>query len=260
MTSGTVQGNFIGTDPNGDTNLGNGFNGIFLGDYGNAGLPATNVTVGGTDQGAGNVLSGNMGYGISIYGNGATGHLVQGNKIGTNKDGTAAVGNTLGGVFISNGAINNTIGGTMSAARNIISGNGGGIGLEGFFTTGNLIQGNYIGVDNSGASALANTGTGIIAYDGAFNNTIGGTDQGAGNVISANQGEGIYLAGTGVEDNVIQGNKIGTDKDGSDPLSNTGNGILIGDGADNTIGGTDQGGRQRPLGQRPERDRHRGRG
>src|SRR5439155_1210568 len=87
---------------------------------------------------------------------------------------------------------NNTLGGTAAGAGNLISGNSGyGIALTNT-ASGNLLQGNLIGTDQTGTLALPNTGAGI-ELDGASNNTIGGTVAGAGNLISANGGDGIQF-------------------------------------------------------------------
>ena len=66
--------------------------------------------------------------------------------------------------------------------------------------------------------------------------TIGGTATGDGNIISANPtaGIGLYANTTG---DLIEGNLIGTDISGMNPIGN-GNGIQIDGGSfDNTIGG-----------------------
>ncbi|MFI5455559.1 MAG: LamG-like jellyroll fold domain-containing protein, partial [Isosphaerales bacterium] len=76
---------------------------------------------------------------------------------------------------------------------------------------------------------------GIVVSAGATGNTIGGTDAGAGNVITGNTLDGIVL--DNAQQTVIQGNWIGTDSSGSFGLGNAAVGILIEDGAsDNTIG------------------------
>ncbi len=63
------------------------------GDYGIL-VEALGVTIGGTTTGAANVISGNADYGISAL----ESCLIEGNKIGTNAAGTAAVPNTLYGM------------------------------------------------------------------------------------------------------------------------------------------------------------------
>jgi CSLREA domain-containing protein len=158
-----IEGNFIGTDVTGSVDLGNGLSGVFL-------QFSLNNTVGGTEPGAGNLISGNI-SGIFL-GNGATGTQVQGNFIGTDVTGTVALGN---GSALVISADNNTIGGTTLDARNIIS---GGIGIGG---QGNQVQGNFIGTDVTGTVALDSNVTGVSIT--GSRNTIGGTEPGAGNVI-----------------------------------------------------------------------------
>ena len=87
-----------------------------------------------------------------------------------------------------------TIGGTTALARNVISGNDGdGIDVaSGVPST--LIEGNYIGVDQTGTKPLGNSGDGHVG-ERAIGVTIGGTAQGAGNVISANTEAGVSIAG-----------------------------------------------------------------
>ncbi|MDQ5867549.1 MAG: CSLREA domain-containing protein, partial [Chloroflexota bacterium] len=151
------------------------------------------------------------GFGGAIYIIGGTGNLIQGNYIGTNPTGTSAVPNA-GGILLDN-APNNTVGGTTAAARNLISGNSGpGVNIVNSGSTGNLIQGNYIGTNAAGTSALPN-GTGII-LDNAPNNTIGGTAAGAGNLISGNTGAGVDVV-SGTTGTLLQGNYIGTNAAGT---------------------------------------------
>ena len=80
---------------------------------------------------------------------------MQGNYIGTDASGTNALGNTFSGITILGGN-SNLIGGASIAARNVISGNK----LAGVYittnSTGNLVQGNFVGVDTTGAKALGN--------------------------------------------------------------------------------------------------------
>src|SRR5262249_17357419 len=150
----------------------NTFNGVLIGN----GVEGN--TVGGTVSGAGNVISGNSGYGVSV-GFSARLNLIAGNFIGTNSDGTGAVGNVSGGIPMH--GIDHVIGGTTPLARNVISGNQN-AGVEIGSGTGNLVQGNYIGTNVAGTAALANANGVLIASD-ASNNTLGGTTAGAGNLI-----------------------------------------------------------------------------
>ncbi|HEU5236976.1 MAG TPA: hypothetical protein VFU37_07530, partial [Pyrinomonadaceae bacterium] len=119
-TGNIVSGNFIGTNATGTGAIGNQ-EGISIG--------GANNTIGGLVAGTRNIISGNVGNGITLTGNQATGNFIQGNYIGTNPSGTAAVANGSYGIRIMT-CTNNLIGGTTAAARNVISGNGRGVSLE----------------------------------------------------------------------------------------------------------------------------------
>jgi len=234
-TSGNViLGNYLGLDASGEIALSNTLSGVAL-------FGGTQNIIGGTAAGAGNVLSGNGNYGIDARNPVATGNLVQGNLVGLDAKGTNAIGNALGGVHLGVGIQSNTIGGTVTGARNVISGNiTAGVFLTDAGTSGNLIEGNYVGTDITGTNAIPNTLAGIyLPNGGAPGNIIGGTVTGARNVISGNY-YGIYVAGPGNGGNLIQGNYIGLSPDGSHSVGGgsafTGV-ILFADTTNNTIGG-----------------------
>jgi titin len=231
-----LQGNYVGTDVTGTSALANGADGVII-------FNSPNNTVGGTDPGARNVISGNQGAGVWILAEGATGNLVQGNYIGTTAIGAGALGNGADGVLLSGGSHDNTVGGTAAGAGNVIAGNAGsGIHLTGDGTAANLLLGNLIGTDATGMVALGNGGDGVTVSDNASNNTIGGTTAGAGNVIAGNGFHGISLYGSDTAGNLVQGNYIGTDASGTLNLGNGGNGVaVIGGAHDNAIGGMDDG-------------------
>ena len=173
--------------------------------------------------------------GIDIEFNG--GNTIVGNYFGTNVTGTAAEPNAWGINFKTTG---NVVGGTTPADRNVISGNSyDGLYMYTSSATGNVISGNYIGTTAAGNASLANGRYGMYVHSAANGNTIGGTTGGAGNVISGNDKDGIYLDGINTDDNVILGNRIGTNAAGSAAVPNGDRGIQIESGADdNTIGGT----------------------
>jgi hypothetical protein len=241
-----VEGNFIGTDINGATALRNADGGvsIFNGASGNI--------IGGTANGAGNLISGNgaassSSSGVAIFGSDTAANLVEGNLIGTDLTGTKAIGNADGGVVISGGATGNTIGGPAISARNLISGNGPstgsivypGVVITDTGTTANVVEGNFIGTQLKGTMPLGNAPGGVAVLNGATGNTIGGTIEGAGNLISGNTGYGVYISAQGTSANVVQGNLIGSDFTGALPLGNNGPGVQVSGGASaNTIGGT----------------------
>jgi hypothetical protein len=222
-----IQGNYLGTDKTGTARLPNS-SGVTLG--------ASNNTIGGTAPGAGNVISGNF-RGVYFVGN-SSGNVVQGNFIGTDPTGTMAVFNTTAGIEISSGPTGNIIGGTAAGARNIISGNrGNGVWMRASGAENNQILGNFIGTDVTGTAGLGNEENGVHV-NGAADNTIGGTDPNARNIISANVLAGVLIESVGATGNQVFGNYIGTDLSGTLDLGNSQNGVIVRDAANNTIGGT----------------------
>jgi uncharacterized repeat protein (TIGR01451 family) len=227
-----IQGNYIGTDTTGTIASPNTGDGISIGSFNN--------TIGGTTAAARNVISGNKSHGVHFDGafSNATvqNNLVEGNYIGVTVNGSQPLGNTGNGVDFFGGTLC-TIGGTAPGAGNVISNNSTGIK---FFASGsgtNLVEGNFIGTDSTGTLPMGNTFDGINVQS-ANAVTIGGTAAGAGNVISANKGNGIAWFG-GQMDEVVQGNKIGTDVTGTLPMGNLGKGVSEFAGTtQSTIGGT----------------------
>ena len=179
-------------------------------------ISGANNRIGGTTAAEGNRILGS-GTGVWISGSGATNNLVQGNLIR---------GNHSNGVSIDYGASQNTLGGTGPEARNYIYSNGHTsseyfpVGSDIFISgNNNLVQGNYIGVNENGAAAGGSVWSGI-ELSGQFN-TI------RDNLISGHIGyypklnarpAGIRITGGG--NNLIQGNLIGTDPSGTQPLPN----------------------------------------
>ena len=220
-----VRGNAIGTDPemvNGQ--IGNSEAGVRL--EGDRNL------VGGYAAGAGNVISGN-GTGVVV----ASGddNDIEGNLIGTDGDGEAAVGNGQGVIVESP---DTAIGGSIEGKGNVISASLSGPGVE-LLSDDNTVRGNKIGTDADGEQALPNfTGIRITGDD----NTVGGASDLAGNLVSGNHFDGITVQRPAGFDpqpagNRVKGNLIGTDADGTDPLPNEDDGVAITDGTANTIGG-----------------------
>jgi len=70
---------------------------------------------------------------------------------------------------------------------------------------------------------------------GATNNTTGGTAGGAGNLIAANNANGIFITGSGTSANPVLGNFIGTNAAGTVALGNTLDGISLNDASNNRI-------------------------
>src|SRR5262249_14619750 len=124
----------------------------------------------------------------------------------------------------------NTVGGMTTAARNIVSGNGRG----GIFISGqkNLVQGNFVGTDVTGAVDLGNSGDGVSVIGGPH--LVGGSGARLRKVNAGNTGAGIQIRGQNI---VVQGNFIGTNAAGTAALANSGDGVSL-EGTNNVIGGT----------------------
>ena len=191
------------------------------------------------------VISGFGGHGI-VLDPGSDNNVVQGNFIGTDATGQLAKRNSGYGLQISQSS-DNRIGGLTPESRNVISGNGAGLQIAGTSASNgaaarnNVVQGNFIGPDVTGRVDLGNQGLGVIII-AAAENTIGGVDPGARNIISGNSGVGIGVQHVTAHDNLIQGNFIGTDVTGTVDLGNSLYGISI-SGTSNMIGGTVPGAR-----------------
>ncbi|HEX2907336.1 MAG TPA: choice-of-anchor Q domain-containing protein [Phototrophicaceae bacterium] len=177
------------------------------------------------------------GNGIKITNTGN--NIIEGNYIGTDATGSMALPNNNHGVYIVTNS-NNRIGGTAPGSRNLISGNlGSGIVIE-QSSNGNLVQGNYIGVDVTGTIDLGNHGSGVWV-ENAASNIIGGTSVSARNIISGNKLVGIRIRANtsdGASSNRIQGNYIGTNTAGTATITNAAEAIWIDKANSNTIGGT----------------------
>ena len=214
-----IQGNFIGTDATGALARGNGGFGIWVESSGNQ--------IGGSKSGNRNVISGGNDTGIYIFN--ASSNIVQGNYIGLDATGANALGNHNNGIII-NGGGENLIGGAAVGAMNFISGNGvSGVFINGASALRNEIQGNFIGTDISGESPVGNVNDGIT-LSGAPSNNI------AGNVISGNGTNGVFLSGSGAIGNILAGNFIGTDAGGTLARGNHNAGVTISAGSANLIG------------------------
>jgi hypothetical protein len=232
-TGNTIRGNYIGTIPAGTAALSNGF--ILSG-------AASNLTLGGTTAGAGNVISGANGTGSFATGvelNGSA--IVQGNLFGTTADGMQPIPNNVFAIQVStNEPI--TIGGTTPSARNVIAASGrSGIAVAHDRGENALIQGNYIGTNAQGTGAFPNGEHGI-ALSGVRPLTVGGTTAGARNLLSGNTGSGIALLGgvngTPARSVVIQGNFIGTDVSGTAALPNQDHGVHLAIATGTLLGGS----------------------
>ena len=102
--------------------------------------------------------------------------------------------------------------------------------------------GNFVGTDVNGARAIANGQAGILltaetTTSGASSkNIVGGTTPAERNLISGNTLDGIQIA-AGSNENIIQGNYIGTNSTASAAVPNKNSGISVINAPRNTIGG-----------------------
>lgn len=233
-TLNAVQGNYIGTDDDGLQSIANSIFGVYVED-------SPNNTVGGSSTGTGNVISGNTTSGLVIDNETSDGNIVAGNFIGLTAAGTAALANGYSGVVLQEGADNTVIGGTTAETRNVISGNAEqGIEISNASTTGTIITGNYIGTNAAGTAGVGNGNDGIATNNTAPAITVGGTASGAGNVISGNTDDGVYISSSSAASTLL-GNYVGTNAAGTAAVANGGDGIHT--QAQVTVGGTASGSR-----------------
>lgn len=180
------------------------------------------------------------------------------NQIGVNLNGVAA-GNNGAAIYIASTSNNNRIGSNPNSASdyfsNLLSGNEG-PGIEIHGSSGNIIQANLIGTNRAGTTFIRNDSNGILITAAASNNTIGGTayydsttqqtnnptgNKGTvpivyirppqGNLISGNVLNGVKIAQAS-ENNVLSGNFIGTNYNGTSAIGNLQDGVVI-EGANN---------------------------
>ncbi len=212
-------------------------------------LDGNSLNTAGLTLGAGSSGSTIRGLSIVNFDGGANGNgilvlsnnnIIAGSYVGLRADGITALGNSSDGIQI-NGAMGNTIGGSSAADRNVISGSTANDGVQIFNgAASNTVRNNYIGTDKTGTLDRGNFDDGIDLDTNADNNQI------IGNLISGNNSDGIDIGDSATDSgsNVIQGNLIGTQANGTSALANTGHGILVGNGAtanNTTIGGNNVG-------------------
>jgi hypothetical protein len=213
-----VVGNYIGLNASATAAIPNGVGGVEVN--------ASDVTIGGTGD-LGNVLSGNNAYGLDV----TTGRNVRvlGNTIGLAANGATPIPNTTGGVRLRGGAQGVLFGGTNTSDANVIARNGSTseLTVDGP-SSGHHIIGNFIGVQRFGLTFTNNdTGRGLFINNSSSNRIVG-------NILGQN-GEALYLLGTGSFANVIQGNFIG--EYNLEPVTNSSWGVTITNARNNVLGG-----------------------
>jgi CSLREA domain-containing protein len=231
----TVVGNFLGTNLAGTAPGPGNQVGVSLG----FAAATDNNQIGGAAPADRNVISGNAVDGIQVTGGagGAANNRIQGNHIGVDVNGTAALGNASRGVAVFGTSSNTVIGGLAAGEGNVISGNtADGIRITGAGATGTLVRRNRIGTNAAGTAPLPNV-RGVEISASATGNTVGGP-LGSQNLISGNSGQGVLIAGVGTTNNTVSRALIGTNAAGNAKIPNGGHGVEIANGAsNNTIGG-----------------------
>jgi len=187
-----VRANLIGTNSTGSSALPNGSVGVILTNG------ASENTIG-----PGNVVSGNDSEGLVLEW-GANANQVIGNKCGTDITGTFAIPNYWSGILIQFGGFNNTIGGPGQTDGNLCSGNrANGVTIRDAGSDGNIVAGNFVGTDATGAAPLPNNDHGIRINNGASDNFVG-----PDNIIAYNGADGIRIEGQDTRANTVSENTI----------------------------------------------------
>jgi parallel beta-helix repeat protein len=235
VASNVVAGNYIGTNAAGLADLGNGGDGIRL-------VDSPNNAIGGSKPGERNVVSGNTGEGIGLFGQFSRANRIQGNYVGLSASGAADVGNSASGIYLRRAPGN-------IVESNIVSGNDGfaGIAICGDLefcggqnagtpsnAAANVVRRNRLGLDAAGTGRMGNAGYGI-SIDGAPNTAIGGIGQ--GNYVAASGNAAIVIFKPTATGTVVQGNVIGFDAPGEKPVPNHAGVHILAAASDTLIGG-----------------------
>ena len=152
---------------------------------------------------------------------------VEGNRVGTNGSGDSALANGHSGLYFGSGFG----GGGHTIRGNVISGNEGpGLWIS-LDMVNTVVESNFIGTDDVGSAPVPNAESGI-RVDGptTANHMI------RGNVVSGNLGPGVEVTG-GPSGVTLQGNRMGTNEDGTAALANVGSGVRIDHSSSNLVGG-----------------------
>jgi CSLREA domain-containing protein len=204
-----IAGNLIGTDVDGEADLGNGSRGILL-SSGLAEHPLSGNVIGGENtgdcDGDCNLISGNDSRAVDLQGN-VEGTEILGNVIGLDATGFAPIGNILGPAieeFAGLVPAGNTVG--APGAGNTIAANGGSWGLNLIDAADSVVQANLFGVAVDAITPRPNGGNAIELRAGAQGSLIGGEASGEGNLILFADADGVAV--TGGEANAILGNTV----------------------------------------------------
>ncbi|WP_428669137.1 beta strand repeat-containing protein [Reyranella sp.] len=216
----TIVSNRIGTSVDGTTAMANAGNGIWVTNHSNGntiGGDAIGVNADGqpndptNDKGdggpngtqvivappLGNLVSGNGKNGILIDQHSES-NLLEGNFVGTDVTGNAALGNAGDGIAINDANRNSLIGCLFQdnpfVYYNVVSGNGGN-GLHVTDSDNTTVQANFFGIGANNAVTVGNALNGILVDGSSTNTTVGGVIP-LGNVSAGNGQNGIEVADT----------------------------------------------------------------
>jgi len=195
--SNIVEGCWFGIDRNGSLAKPN-FSGLAIHD-------SSSNTIGGSDQRARNVISGNRAHGMSIEGS-SNNNTVTGNYIGADSLGYNPVSNQVFGVILTdysdgsgeysprpkdNLLYHNVIVATQRETPDFDPQGVTGVGII-LQADGTTLRANFIGMAEDGETGMGNQGAGIWVLDGAANVI-------EGNRIAFNGGDGIAVIESNLE-------------------------------------------------------------
>ncbi|HEY8401645.1 MAG TPA: right-handed parallel beta-helix repeat-containing protein [Cytophagaceae bacterium] len=206
-----IKGNIIGLGADGTTVVSNGQLGIVAGDGIEIRENALRCTIGSTVSGEGNIISGNLDFGIRMHVN-CDDAVIEGNYVGVDITGVLARGNSVSGISAQNGCDN------LSINENLVADNRS-AGVLLFTSTNSTITNNIIGLNING-DPMGNYWDGIVMDINSNNNTV------TGNTLSSNRNNsGIRIGGS--SNNTVTNNKIGTDPTGTLNRGNDNYGVFI---------------------------------
>ncbi len=212
-TLNDVRNNRVGTNRDGDPVLGNLGNGV-------------RITSGVNNNIRSNTIAGNNGDGVKIDRDDSDNNAVRSSHIMSNGRAGVHIHEATNTLVRGNRIRNNQDDGVLVRDSDTGGGN-----------VNTAIRNNYIGTDADGETAMGNAGHGVRIVH-STRSRIGGPDGRFRNVISANGGDGVHVAGSSSILTEVQANFIGTDKDGQTDLGNAGQGVRVSGANDCLIGGS----------------------
>ena len=161
-----------------------------------------------------NIISGNIGNGITISDPSCKNIIIENNKVGTDRNIKYPVPNDVG--IRLNGS-------EHIIRNNIVSGNN----FDGIYVSSpnSIIQSNIVGLDSEQKISIPNGATGIKVW--ASNIVIGDTIEKMSNVVAGNNGDGIKVIGAKEKNIFVSSNFVGTNSDTSLIFPNKGSGIKL---------------------------------